>query len=94
MYLEVAKLSEVLSTIIELASERLDSLVNNLVCPNVATLRKSLSADLTAVWAFSGVPSLVCLWMLTMDLIERATILTLRLPSWENFCPHPEALHS
>jgi hypothetical protein len=65
MYLEVAKLGELFSTVFELARERLDLLVDDLMCPNVATLSKGLSADITAVRAFSGVPSLVRLWRST-----------------------------
>jgi hypothetical protein len=60
-YLQVAQLSELFAAVVELAAEWLDLLVNDLVCSNVATLGKTLSADVTAVWTLPSVSPLVCL---------------------------------
>lgn len=58
-HLEIAKLGELLATVVELAGEWLDLLMDNLVCAYVAALSKCLSADVTAVWALASMPSLV-----------------------------------
>lgn len=58
-YLQVAQLRELLPTIIELASEWLDLLVNDLVGAYVAALCKSLAADVTAVGTLACVASLM-----------------------------------
>lgn len=91
-YLQITKLRELLATVIKLASERLDLLVNDLVCSDVTTLSKSLAADVTAVRPLSRVASLVCLSRSVYVLNQRSMELTLRLPSWEKDCPHPGAL--
>lgn len=60
-YLQVAQLSELLPTIIKLAGERLDLLVNDFVSAHIASLCKSLPTDVAAVGAFAGVSPLMCL---------------------------------
>ena len=59
--LEVAKLGELLPTIIKLAGEGLDLLVNNLVSTHVATLRKGFPTDIATVRPFAGVSPFVSL---------------------------------
>jgi hypothetical protein len=60
-YFQVAQLSELLSTIIKLAGERLDLLVNNLMSTHIATLRKGLTTDVATIRALACVSSLMCL---------------------------------
>jgi hypothetical protein len=60
-YLQVTQLSELFAAVVELAAEWLDLLVNDLVCSNVATLGKTLPADVTAVWSLPSVSPLMCL---------------------------------
>jgi hypothetical protein len=62
-YLQVTELSELLSAVIQSARERFDLLVNDLVCTDVATLGKSLAADVTAVWSLSSMAPLMRLEM-------------------------------
>ena len=54
-------MSELLATVVYLAAEGLDLLVNDLVCTNVATLGECLAANAAAVWSFSGVTPFMCL---------------------------------
>jgi hypothetical protein len=54
-------LRELLATIIKFAAERLDLLVNNLMCSHIATLSERLATDIAAVRTFSCVSPLVCL---------------------------------
>lgn len=61
MTFQVAKLSELLVASVQLACKRLGRGVNNLVSPHIAPLCKGLTADVTAVWTLSSMPSLVCL---------------------------------
>lgn len=61
LYLQVPQLSELLATVIELASERLDLLMNDLMRSYVATLRKSLAALVAVVRSLSGMATLVSL---------------------------------
>jgi hypothetical protein len=56
-------LSKLFPAVIQSARERFDLLVNNLVCTYIATLRKSLAADVAAVWALSSMASLMRLEM-------------------------------
>jgi hypothetical protein len=58
-YLEVSQLGKLLPTIIQSAGERLDLLVNNLVCTNIATLRKCFAADVAAIRALSSMAPLM-----------------------------------
>lgn len=60
-HLQVAQLCKLLAAVVELAGKRLVLLVNNLVRPNISTLSKRLAADITTVWSFPSVSSLVCL---------------------------------
>lgn len=60
-YLQVAKLSKLLATVVEFAGKRLQMLMNNLVCSNIATLRKSLATNVAVVWSLSGVTTLMSL---------------------------------
>jgi hypothetical protein len=60
-YLQVAPLSELFAAVIELAAEWLDLLVNDLVCLNVATMCKCLSANVTTVWSLPSVSPLMYL---------------------------------
>jgi hypothetical protein len=60
-YLEVAELRELLPTVVELAGERLDLLMHNLVRSYVAALCECLAALLADVWSFTGVAALMCL---------------------------------
>lgn len=59
--LEIAKLCELLPTVVQQTDERSALIVGRLVCTDIAPLGESLVADLTEVWLFSGVPSLMCL---------------------------------
>ena len=63
-YLQVAKLGELLPTIIKSTRKWLDLLVHNLVSPNIASLSKSLAADVAVVWPFTSVSSFVGLYIL------------------------------
>jgi hypothetical protein len=60
-YLQIAKLSKLFSTIVKSTRERLDLLVHDLVSANIASLRKSLSADIAAVGSLPSVSPLVSL---------------------------------
>jgi hypothetical protein len=60
-YFEVAELCELLATVVETAKVGFGLIVDNLVGTHVTTLGESLAADLAEIWAFSCVPSLVCL---------------------------------
>jgi hypothetical protein len=59
--LEIAELGELFAAFIETAQVGLGLIVYDLVGTYVTTLGKSLPADFTSVWAFSGVPSFVSL---------------------------------
>ena len=54
-------MSELLAAIVESARERFNLLVNNLMCPDVATLSKSLATDVAVVWSLSSMSSFMCL---------------------------------
>ncbi len=54
-------MSELLSTVVKLACERLDLLVNDFVRANVTTLRKGFAANVATIRALSCVSSLMCL---------------------------------
>jgi hypothetical protein len=60
-YLQIAKLSKLFSTVVKSTRERLDLLVHDLVSANIASLRKSLSADIAAVGSLPSVSPLVSL---------------------------------
>ena len=60
-YLEIAKLSELFSAIIQLARKRFYLLMHDFMCSNIAALSECLSTDVALVWSFSSVASLVCL---------------------------------
>jgi hypothetical protein len=57
--LEIAELGELFAAFIETAEVGLGLIVDDLVGTYVSTLGKSLAADFTSVWAFSGVSSFV-----------------------------------
>ena len=60
-YLQITQLSELFAAVVELTSKRFDLLVQDLVCPNVATLGKGLSADFATVWSLASVSPSMCL---------------------------------
>jgi hypothetical protein len=94
-YLQVPQLGKLLSTVIQSASEWFDLLVDDLVCTDIATLGKCFAADIAAVRALSGMAPLMRLETeLASVCMHISTIHTFRLPSWENLCPQPGALHS
>ncbi len=49
-------MGELLATVIKLAAERLDLLVNDFVCSHIATLSECLATDVAAVRPFTCVP--------------------------------------
>lgn len=57
--LQISKLSKLFATIIKLASEWLDLLMDNLVCANVASLRKGFATNVTTIRSFSRVSPLM-----------------------------------
>jgi len=65
-YLEVTKLSELLSTIIKLASKWFDLLMNNLVCADISSLSKCFSTQLALVRPLSSVAALMSLVQIRM----------------------------
>jgi hypothetical protein len=94
-YLEVTKLCELLAAVVELAGERLDLLVDNLVCSDIAALCERLAADVTGVWPLAGVTALMCLCrVLAMSLETEVHFRTFKLPSCENRWPQDGSLHS
>jgi hypothetical protein len=83
--LEIAELGELFAAFIETAEVGLGLIVDDLVGTYVSTLGKSLAADFTSVWAFSGVSSFVslsrCVVSMTMGPNVILQSLTLRFPS-------------
>jgi hypothetical protein len=83
--LEIAELGELFAALIETAEVGLGLIVDDLVGTYVSTLGKSLAADFTSVWAFSGVPSFVSLSRYVISMAMRSNVmllsLTLRFPS-------------
>jgi len=69
-YLQVTKLGELLSAVIEFARKRLDLLVHNLVGADISSLSERLATNVTIVWPLSSVPSLVRLLPLA-DVVGR-----------------------
>jgi hypothetical protein len=61
IYLQVAKLSELLAAIIEFASEGLDLLMDNLMRSYIPTLRERLATLVAVVRALPSVTALVSL---------------------------------
>lgn len=62
-YLEIAELSELLATFIQATEVGFGLVMHDLVRSDVASLGKSLSADFTLVWSFTGVSTFVGLRM-------------------------------
>ena len=60
-YFEITELRELLAAIIETTEIGLRLIVDDLVGADVPALRESLPTDFTMVWAFSSVPSFMCL---------------------------------
>jgi hypothetical protein len=83
--LEIAELGELFAAFIETAEVGLGLIVDDLVGTYVSTLGKSLAADFTSVWAFSGVSSFVSLSRCVISMAMRSNVillsLTLRFPS-------------
>ena len=52
-HLEVAQLGKLLPAVIELADVRFELLVDDPMCPHIASLREPLAADLTFVRSFA-----------------------------------------
>ena len=59
LYLEIAKLCELLAAAFEPASEGFCLLVNDLVCTHVASLGKPFSAGFARVGSFAGMAALM-----------------------------------
>jgi len=59
MRLQVAQLSEMLSTLVQLAGVRFRSCVNDFVSSHISMLGESLAADIAVVWPLACVSSLV-----------------------------------
>lgn len=59
--LQVSELGELLATTLQLAGERLDVLMDDLVRANVAALSEGLAADVAVVWSLASVATLVSL---------------------------------
>jgi hypothetical protein len=81
-YFEIAELRELLAAIIETAEVGLRLIVNDLVGADLPALRESLPTDFTMVWAFSGVPSFVCLKLFVSQdrETELSSALTFKFP--------------
>lgn len=58
-YLEISKLTEPFLAVIEPTEERFFPFVNNLVGPDITTLRKCFATDIARVWLLSIVSSLM-----------------------------------
>lgn len=52
---------KLLVAILKLTGKRLQLLVNNLVCADIASLGESLAANVAAVRLLTGMPTLMCL---------------------------------
>lgn len=66
-YLQISQLGELLAAILELAQERLDLFMYNLVCTDITSLGEALATMVARVWAFPSMSSLMCLrWISIM----------------------------
>jgi hypothetical protein len=73
-------LRELLAALVQLANEWLDLLMNNLVRAHIASLSKSLAADVAVVGTLASMTALVSLVKVSLVFADTKP-LTLRFPS-------------
>jgi hypothetical protein len=61
IHLEIAQLGELLLAAFKLAIERLGLLMHDSVGPDIASLGKTFSTLVTAIWPFAGMATFMCL---------------------------------
>ena len=85
---------ELLAAAFKTAGERLDLLVNDLVGADIASLGEPLATGFTGIRSFASVAALMRLPLLEpKGRRVGGKSPTLRLPNWENRCPHDFSLH-